>query len=233
MRGKLEGIMSINTSPVDNKFCNAMAKTDTICGECYSRKSMEGYLKICRPRWKTNGKILSSNIISLDELPTIKDDIFRFDAHGELHNNINLINYMNIAKVNPHCYIVLWTKRKELVKEQGRKIPKNLSLIYSTAKCDVLKPKRPAYFKKVFSVYTAQFAADNNIDINCGYADSCIACRPTREECRVCDVSKCAGCRLCYEDNDTVFVNEIIKSERAVYRNIMRKLHGLQTRATA
>ncbi len=87
MTGKLKGLDAINTSPLDNNFCQTMSKnSDNICHYCYSQKMLKGLRKNCRPSWKANGELLSESELTAEQLPKIKTELCRFSAHGELIN---------------------------------------------------------------------------------------------------------------------------------------------------
>ena len=130
MTGKLNGISSINTDPFSNPFCMAMsASNSSICSMCYSQKMLKAYRKGCQKPWKENGEILSSSILSMDELPIISKPIFRLSAHGEIINETMYINYLNLIAKNPGTTFTLWTKRKDIVSTIGKKGNKNLILV--------------------------------------------------------------------------------------------------------
>ena len=59
MSGKLAGLLAINTNTVTNPFCMSMAKTDTVCGKCYSHKMLSSYRKGCQKAFQHNSDALS------------------------------------------------------------------------------------------------------------------------------------------------------------------------------
>jgi len=199
---KMEDMMSLNTSTVKNPFCIKAGKTDTICKICYARnlEKFYGHGVGHIPSYVKNGKILSTKLLSNEELISIirkfKDkDIIRFHAYGELINIVHLYNYLNIARKSPDKIFALWSKRVDLIKNIKDIKPKNLITIYSTPRIDVMKPIIPDGFDKVFSVYSRNFAKENKIKINCGG-------------------KKCNICRSCYKINGTKYINELIKREK-------------------
>jgi hypothetical protein len=186
MTGKLEGLQGINTNPLDNKYCERMSKTESICKHCYSRKMVSTYRKSAAKCWSENGKELSDHILSDNEIPKIKADYIRFHAHGELINLIHYVNFKRIAFAYPDKTFALWTKRKDIInhKLNGLK-PDNLTLIYSNPTID--KPiDVPQGFDKVFNV----FSKDND-SINCAG-------------------KKCIDCLLCY-NSDKKIINEVLR----------------------
>lgn len=176
MQGKMKGFKSLNTSPLDNTFCNGMAcRDDTICSHCYSRRALKTYATNGRKPWKRNGYILSKKVLDEEKLPDITDKYFRFHSHGELINENHLINFVNIAKKNPDTNFVLYTKRKDLIKKIGKCGVSNIRYIYSEPlinnPCDVI----PEGFDGKFRVFSRDYVQKHNIDINCE-GKSCMEC---------------------------------------------------------
>jgi len=191
MTGKLKEVSAINSSPLDNPFCIAMAKDPSnICSKCYSQKMLKGLRKNCRPSWTETGRRLSSAPITPEEIPTIKTELCRFSAHGDLINSIHSDNLFRIAEANPEKKFGFWTKRPELVNTLA--CPSNVVLVYSSYKINE-RGELPKGFHKVFTVYNQSGIDSESVDINCG-------------------AKNCNTCRLCYDKtNGVVFVNEKIK----------------------
>ena len=192
MTGKMRGMLSLNTSPQCNPFCQKMQKDDSnVCTYCYSAKTEKRWTTTQRA-WINNFNMLSKIKLKRFEIPTLTCSIFRFSAHGELANRCHYNNLCAIAKANTQTIFALWTKRLDVINRGGVCKLDNLIHVYSTPKLDVLNPTLPPGFDKVFSVYTPEFAEKHNIKINCG-------------------AKKCAECRLCYTHNKTTYVNELLK----------------------
>ena len=187
MTGKLDGFKSINTNTVTNEFCIKMNKakdTNIICTKCYSHAMLKTFRKNCQPAFQRNSDLLSGRVLEREELPLILDAFFRFDAHGELINVTNLINYVNIAKKNPHCSFGLWTKRKDLVNKyfKDNECPPNLILIYSNPKISNILSRPPRHFHRTF----------NNV------------LEHEEVERQNCTGQQCKNCLLCYTPNNGV-----------------------------
>lgn len=192
MQGKMTGFHTLNTSPLDNMFCEAMSRNpDSVCHHCYSRRSLVTYAKVARKPWKRNGKVLSDHIIADDDLPIVKKKYFRFQSHGELVNETHYINLINIAKKNPDSIFLLPTKRINIIRKHGKMGAKNVLLSYSEPLKNHPVNKLPKHFDRRFSVFTKEYAEENNIDINC-------------------HGKRCIECLQCY-NGKTQFVNELLK----------------------
>ena len=150
---KLEKIDNISTNTLTNDYCIKQNKKDNIiCKVCYSFKGLN-FRKSMIPLLQNNSDLLSKNIIDINFLPTIYNIYFRFNSHGELINEIHLINLINIVNKNKHCNFALWTKRNDIIKKYFDKNikPGNLILIYSNSKLNKPMNKPPKYFNKTFN----------------------------------------------------------------------------------
>lgn len=190
MSGKLKGLQALNTSPLQNDFCQVRHNAKIgICEKCYSINMCKTFRQNAEVTWKKNGDILSSLIIPDKLLPFINQAFFRFSAHGELINETHLINLINICNRNSHCTFALWTKREALfnrvIQEHGK--PKNLIAIYSVTEIDTIIENVPENFDKAFCVKSY-----NDININCG--------------------NRCMTCLKCYKlDDPTKIIIEKLK----------------------
>lgn len=141
-------------------------------------------------------------------------NLFRLESFGDIHNIIHAENYFllcaaigeleNIFKVN----VTWWTKNFDymlkawdlLAEETKADIRKVIKPIFSSTFVNF--PISRKYIEKAekklgvkikrFTVYTKEYAEENNITINCGSRD-------------------CFNCRRCYTDNNEMDVNELKK----------------------
>ena len=194
--GKMRGMLSLSTSPI-NPICEARAKDEnSICSKCYSITMQKRYTTLGQ-KLLSNADLLSRAVHSVEDMPKVNALVFRLEAFGDLTNTNQVKNYFNLCKANPFVKFALWTKNPNFIAkvlEEGEEKPSNLVIIYSSpfvnAKADI-KGKYP-FVDKVFTVYTKDFAEANNININCG-------------------AKQCLTCLLCYLDNETYFINELLK----------------------
>ena len=170
--GKMQFIPSINTNTMSNNYC---INKCSFKGQCYSKRQIERW-KSNGISWQKNSDKLSQSIIDYDLLPKFfNTNVVRFHSHGELINDIHLINFMNICKKNSDVTFTLWTKRNDLIKKyfKDNKKPDNLILIFSNSKFDAPMKKIPLHFDKTFNVITK----DSEIKPNCtGKCKDCMIC---------------------------------------------------------
>ena len=194
MEGKMEGMHSLNTSAEINPFCQAMRQCPgSVCHSCYS-KSRERRWHYAHEAWVNNYYVLSENVLKDRELPIINNQLFRFDAHGDLVNRVHYKNQASIAEANPKTMFTLWSKNLAIINRGGIIKLHNLIHVFSTYKLNELNPILPKGFDKVFTVFRRPFVRENNVEINCE--------------------KKCITCGKCYERNNIVKINELIKGNK-------------------
>lgn len=197
--GKLKGMKSIGTCCANNKFCLARQKDkDGVCCHCYANTYMK-MRKSLKEHLIENGEILKSKILQGNEIPVTNDLIYRFEAFGDLENETQLINYVNICNKNQHTKFGLWTKNyaicDRVFNKNGIAKPDNLSLIVSSLKMNEaikLDMERYWFVDHIFTVYDKNYIKANNVDINCG-------------------AKSCLGCQTCYHRSTEFYVNEKLK----------------------
>ena len=218
--GKMEGIKSLSTSVLLNPNCiKNQKKIGSICNHCYAKSLAKMYSALI-VKLENNTKELTTRFLMradfevLDKEPK-EEQIFRFEAFGDLNNELQLVNYVAICSAFPKIQFALYTKMYKLVMDyfSHHPIPNNLNLIFSSF-C-VNKPlKASALTKnilghhpgqvKVFTVYDGDFIKKHpELNINCG-------------------ARSCNKCRRCYENTPDIYVNEILKSDREGVEMLMK-----------
>ena len=149
-----------------------------------------------------NHAVLTSEIIPMDKMPILNCLAFRFEAFGDVQNEIQIINYFNICKRNPRVQFTIWSKNLAIFARlfkygyNGVKYskPKNLIIIVSSPLINKAVDIRAYNFAdKVFTVYEKEYAKSKGIKINCG-------------------AKSCMTCQRCYNKKDrTVYINELLK----------------------
>ena len=194
--GKMEGMISVSTSVLANKHCiKRRAVKGSICEKCFAASMMSRYSNLEKCLEK-NTEILTKEIIQVSEMPIINAAFFRFESFGDLNNDIQVINYFNMAKANKHTRFALWTKNPFYIYsaiKKGHNKPRNLVIILSSPFINTVAdvPIIYNFVDKVFTVYDRETA--KNVNINCG-------------------ARHCLSCLRCYKKTRNVeYVNEILK----------------------
>lgn len=204
--GKMEGIPSISTSVLLNPRCRKNACIiGSICSHCYAESLCKQRKGLAEAIAK-NTPLLTEAILDVSELPdTTGNEIFRFESFGDLNNETQLVNYLNIVKKNPSTRFTLYTKAYDLVLDYFKRNvpPSNFTLIVSSLMVNVQMDVKPfmdlGVFApgqvKIFTVYNKKYLKEHpEIVINCGSRN-------------------CMGCRECYDKTDTVYIREILKTD--------------------
>ena len=202
---KMQGMQSLSTSPLENKECiRRKEQKGTICYKCFSFRQLNRQ-KNTREKLSRNTALLCHEVLPWEALPVIDADIFRLEAFADLQSVQQALNYINICRKNPESLFTIWTKNHYYLFYalvfSGCKKPENLIVIYSSPVINkvaenMLKlyrlPDGSQLIDKIFTVYTKTYAADKNININCG-------------------AKNCRSCKLCYCHNNIKFISELLK----------------------
>lgn len=200
MTGKMEGFISLSTSPLCNAHCIERMNSDVaVCKHCFSARMQKRY-KTLREKLERNTELLTKTELQPEDIPFLNAAFFRFEAFGDLNNTLQVKNYFMIAEQNPHCMMTLWTKNPWIIadamEEYGITKPENFIVILSSvllnvsADADQVTSKYP-FIDKVFTVYDKEHA--ENVTINCG-------------------ARSCATCQRCYHKTAGLeYVNELLK----------------------
>lgn len=202
---KMQGMQSLSTSPLLNPECIRRKEIKgCICYKCFAFRQLYRQ-KSTREKLSRNTALLCHEVLPWEALPVIDTDIFRLEAFADLQSVPQAINYINICRKSPDTLFTIWTKNPYYLYYalvfSGCKKPENLIVIYSSPVINkvaenMLKlyrlPDSTQLIDKIFTVYTKTYAAENNININCG-------------------ANNCRSCRRCYSHNAIKFINELLK----------------------
>lgn len=200
--GKMSGMISLSTSSTCNAQCQKNAQVEgSICQHCYS-ESMQKMYKGLKEKLVENAKILTAKVV--DTVPFLNNAYDRFEAFGDLANEIQFENYVNICKANPQTNFALWTKNPSIVdrylKGDPSRKPSNLNIgVSSMFMNKLIRFEKYEYFTDFyFTVYSLDYIKDHpEIKINCGGR-------------------LCMKCLRCYKPHtgEPMIVNELLKSDQ-------------------
>lgn len=197
--GKMEGINSIGTTCATNPHCIKRRENgDSVCSHCYAVTYMK-MRKALQKHLEDNYDILTTRLLSGNEIPVTNANVFRFESFGDLYNTTQLANYVLICETNPMTKFGLWTKNiwilDELFNVNGIKKPDNLSIVVSSPLLNKqmdLNREQYWFVDHIFTVHDKNFIAENEIEINCGSRN-------------------CFSCQICYHQNTDFYVREKLK----------------------
>ena len=148
--GKMKGMVSINTSALNNPFClTSHQNKNSVCSRCYSVR-YERLRPTVSDRYRRNGLILSETVIEGSRIPIFNNLYVRFNSYGELVNKRHYDNLVRIAEYNDNAKFTLWTKRIDLIDVNYK--PSNLKIIFSNPILDKVLYDIPKGCDGVFNV---------------------------------------------------------------------------------
>ena len=206
LTGKLEYFFSITTPPTCNSRCQVYRiDPNKICANCYSCAAMN-YRKAFREKLVQNYLQLKE-VLPMEALPVINLPYERIESHGDVDNVNQVINYFNICNKNPDTQFTVWSKNPDLYDKAikaGHAKPKNLIFVLSSFfKNVVADPGKWPFVDIVFTVFTAEYAIEHDIIINCGG-------------------QKCINCLTCYTPAPGIrYINEMLKSDQKRYYKML------------
>ncbi len=194
--GKMEGMQSLSTSCLNNKYCKIYSKDpNRICNKCYAQRQMKMYKNMCKCLEK-NTEVLTTKEFKVEEMPLLNASLFRLESFSDLNNEVQLINYFNLCRANKHTNFALWTKNPfiiENVLKIGYKKPTNLQIVLSSPYLNKVEDAdKYDFVDKVFTVFDKNYIEEHNVKINCGS-------------------KKCLACKKCYLKNSIRYINEKLK----------------------
>lgn len=187
MNGKMETMISLSTSCLENKYCEAYSKNPSfICKDCYAKKELKLY-KSLRYKAAFSTIVLCNVELLPDDVPLITNRFFRFEAFGDLQTALQFKNYNLFCRVNEFSNCTLWTKNpfiiQEAINEYELEIAANFKIIYSIPEID---RKITAYDKKILlnkypfiAYFFAVYSSNNSRTEENGYI-----CKMKCSECK-------------------------------------------------
>lgn len=204
---KMEGLQSVNSSPLINTQCKELSQKDTfICSKCFSQKQLKRF-KNQDLKYIYNTLILNYCDLKPNQIPFINASYFRIEAFGDLNSMTQLKNYVKIVKSNPHTFFGWFTKSQVLVHqflEDGGAFPKNCNLILSNP---LINPSK--FLSGVVKTYKG-FQPNLNIKVFSVFDRNHIESVPYKDSQELCQ-KKCKNCLICYTKNNTTSIIEALK----------------------
>lgn len=215
MTGKLENVLGISTFAGENENCQKMATDpEKVCSHCYAM-AYSSFKPIVRETYIRNGRVLKNAIIPAEYWPVmIGYPIARIESFGDVASVTQCINYINFTRANTHITFTFFTKAPGFwnmaIKKAGK--PKNMVAVISNPFLNGVEfTTNFSWSDYIFTVYSMDFAAENNIEINCGG-------------------KRCITCKRCFTHNNTgsvIRVNELLKEDTTHINKIVRNYEKL------
>ena len=217
--GKMQGMTSISTSVVKNPYCQKRQNVkNSVCAECFSESMHEQYSDLAK--WTAiNYDTLNGSVIPVNEFPLLNVSFFRDESFGDSASTNHGLNMINQCLRNPFTMFACWTKQFTIWDNVFKLASKPANLIMVASSPIVNRPlseqiliKYP-WIDHIFTVFTADFALENDITIQCG-------------------LSRCLNCLQCYRKDTPVYINEVLKNEQPYYYRARYAKNKMKIRKT-
>ena len=159
--GKIEDIMSFDSTATNCAFCQAMRKAAEnnplhICGYCYDYDQEHGFKGVnVLNRHSLNMIIMASIEFTVEELRTLPVAYLnRVDSSGDVPNNTYACNMIKLCYAFPAVRFAFWSKNTAAVIFACDKYGKPSNVVLVQSSVIIGKPAALAkYFDVVFTVY--------------------------------------------------------------------------------
>ena len=160
-------------------------RSDCACQKkCYAKK-LERLRKSVRDAYQHNLDVLTNEPNTYwreVEASIMMSRFFRFHVSGDIPDNVYFAHMVEVACRNPHCEILCFTKKFDLVNdflELGGKLPKNLHIIFSA--WEGLKMDNPFLLPEAHVRFKNGYTTASKIAKECG--GNCTECAITDGGC--------------------------------------------------
>ena len=202
MSGKMHGKRAIGR-PMTSRCVNNQKLDGCICQKCYATR-----INVIYP---SMGAALQRNRdLDLDDIvdcPPVftknGDPTWRSNWNGDYEDEHDVAVDFDICRNTPDAICTAWTKNLDSVYYMDKFRPKNFTLMQSSYFINNQEPRMDVA-DQVFTIFTAEYAAANDVEINC--------------------VGACRLCKRCYGKlgpKRPEYVNELLKGEEIKYFKLM------------
>lgn len=200
MTGKMYGKRAIGR-PMTSRCVANHELEGSICQKCYATKLNKVYPSMAAALQR-NRDLDSQDIFDFSPIFTEVDPTWRSNWNGDYEDEHDVSVDFALCAVLEDAVCTAWTKNLDAVYYMDKFRPKNYTLMQSSYFINKQDPLM-SVSDQVFTVYTAEFAAENDININCMGA------------CRLC--GRCYG----NKKKRPVEVNELLKGDETKYLKLM------------
>ena len=202
MSGKMYGKRSIGRPMTDR--CESRHNIDgAICQKCYAVRINQVYPSV--------GNALQRNrdltIEDLHDDPTIFtsiDPTWRSNWNGDYQDEHDVRIDMELCWMIDYATCTTWTKNCDIVERMDSYRPKNYTVVQSSLMINQFEEEVSSSTDQVFTVFTPEYAAENDININC--------------------IGACRLCGRCYGDNMRKrprYINELLRGTEKKYFELL------------
>lgn len=203
MTGKMFGKRAIGR-PMTSRCLDNQKIEGCICQKCYASTINKVYPAL-GAALQRNRDVSWESIVDDPAVFTNVDPTWRSNWNGDYEDERDILVDFNLCNSMPSYICTAWTKNIQAIEslyDKGIYKPSNFTLMQSSHMINH-REKRSHVADQVFTIYTAEYAAEHNVKINC--------------------IGACRLCKRCYGPlkDRPIVVNELLKGEETKYFKLM------------
>jgi hypothetical protein len=202
MTGKMFGKRAIGR-PMTKKCAENQLITGCICQKCYASRFNMIYPNMGAALERNHNLTPDDIYANPPSFSCNGDPTWRSNWNGDYGDENDVLVDFAICWNTEAEVCSAWTKNIDLVMRLDSVRPSNITVVQSSPMINQQAEMSPAA-DQLFTIYTAEFAVANNIDINC--------------------MGACRLCKRCYGRNlkkRPQYINELLKGEEKLYFNLL------------
>lgn len=206
MSGKMFGKRAIGR-PTTSRCTDRQLIDGSICQKCYAVNHVNKMYPLMNNAMQRNRDIDIEDIYRSPPLFTDVDPTWRSNWNGDYSDEHDVLVDFALCNTIPESICSVWTKNIDLIencKFEEDNPPNNFTVIQSSLMIDCVDDYISPNSDQVFTIYTAEHAVENDIEINC--------------------IGACRLCNRCYgimDGHRPRLVNELLKGDEAKYFKLM------------
>ena len=200
MSGKMFGKRAIGR-PMTSRCLENQKIDGCICQKCYATRINQVYPSM-GAALQRNRDLDVNDILEDPPSFTTTDLTWRSNWNGDYEDEHDVLVDFAICDVLNYAICTAWTKQGNIVERVIDERPSNYTLMQSSYMINQ-QDDMWDFADQIFTNYTADYAAENDIDINC--------------------IGACRLCKRCYGDlsHRPKVVNELLKGDEIKYFKLM------------
>ena len=202
MTGKMYGKRAIGR-PMTSRCLENQKIDGCICQKCYATRINQIYPSMGNALQR-NRDLDSEDVIEFQPVFTDNGDpTWRSNWNGDYEDEHDVsVDFAICNVLEEHEICTAWTKNVKAVELMHRYSPENYTVMQSSVMINQ-QDRISDSADQIFTIYTAEYAAENDIDINC--------------------IGACRLCKRCYGrvSKRPLEVNELLKGSETKYFSLM------------
>lgn len=205
MTGKMYGKRAIGR-PMTARCIQRHEIDGCICQKCYATTTNRMYPNV-RSALQRNRDLSPGDIY--DEPPVLhlnNDLTWRSNWNGDYQDERDVLVDFAICEVVNYAICTAWTKNMDIVELVESELPSNYTVVHSNPMINCPDFEKHPLSRASFNIYTAEYAIENDIKINC--------------------IGACRLCKRCYGEKarKPKVVNELLKGNEIKYLKLLEEI---------